>query len=134
MALLLPKNGFIVVDGVAFNCQTQSEVELDREFEKIICHENAPGGALVLGEITATMSVTGIMGDSDSNGFFEASQLLLDGTEVVALFRAGPAGQKGIQFNAYITNTKASSDQTGKTIGYNVTLTNNNTPTIVTLT
>jgi hypothetical protein len=133
MAFLLPKNGYIVKDGVAFNCQTQSEVELDREFEKIVCHENAPGGSLALGEITATMSITGIMGDSDTNGFFEAATDLIDGTEVVALFRSGLSGQKGIQFNAYITNAKATSDQTGKTLGYTVTLTNSGDPSVVTL-
>lgn len=134
MAFLQAKDGYITVGGVAFNCQTNSEVELDRETERIICHENAPGGSLALGEITGTMTVTGIMGDSDTLNGINAADYLIDGTEVTALFRAGPAGEGGIQFTAYVTNVKLTSDQTGKTISWTATLSNTNTPETVTLT
>ncbi len=134
MAFLLPQNGYVTKDGVAYNCQTQSEVELDRESEKIICHENAPGGALVLGEINATINITGIHSDTDTNAGMEAAEDLINGTQVTALFRGGPAGEKGIQFDAYVTNVKVTSDQTGKTVGYTATLSNTSTPQVITLT
>lgn len=110
---ILAKNFFLFQNGVAYGCETDVEISIDKEMIELACKD---GKSKKPGDTSMTGSASGLAAYDHALGVMDAAQTLDDGDEVVIRFTTNEVDDKYLEFNAFISNVTMSGGVDGGAI------------------
>lgn len=116
--VVLAKNFMLYQGGVAYGCETDVEINIQREAIEIACKD---GNTKKMGRITIEGSVAGLFAYDHALGGMDAAKELVkdDPDPVVIRYTTEDAGDGYLEFNAFLTNVTIAGGVDGATT-YNV--------------
>lgn len=112
--VVLAKNFMIFQAGVAYGCQTDVEISINREPIKLACKD---GNSKKMGDVTIAGTFSGLFAFDHALGGMDAAKKLIETnvSPVVVRFTTLESGDGYLEFNAFLTNVTISGGVDGAT-------------------